>query len=108
MTLERQENEYVGKFLTPLEFQVGHIPSMALCDLWFEDTSERFYNTKTQVFDIAIPRYTKDAAGYTQFERCEPENAELDGAQLCENLNTEIKNKLPSTFKKDKCFFWSE
>ena len=104
MLLEKQENEYVGKFLTPLEFKVGHIPSLALCDFCFEDNSARFNNAKVSVFDIAIPKYTNDASGKTQFKRCQLENGEYDGAQLCESINAEIKNKLPSTFKKDKCY----
>ena len=99
------KREYVAKLMTPLKLGVNHKAKVALCDIYFINDTPQFLNARVSIFDIAIPKYTKDKNGEVDFVRCKIENAEYTGESLCQALNEEILSKTSSEFQPRQCQF---
>ena len=76
--------------MAPLNLGVNHKAKVALCDIYYINDTPQFLNARVAIFDIAIPKYTRDKKGHNAFVRCRIENAEYTAESLCQALNEEI------------------
>ena len=79
---------------------------VSVCDVTYNHDPLAYKNCPRGTLQIAIPRYTKDnppAPGFattgTPFLTCRIEDAEYSRESLVDSLNSELRNKLPSSFK---------
>ena len=121
---------YKCKLIKPINIAPGVKLYVAMCTIAYKHDFREFQNLPEAKFEIAMPRYsgTKNNVDTTPqtdisaksdispndepesrssltFIRCSLENGEYSPQKLCKALNTEIKNKFPSSFQQGQCEF---
>ena len=110
--LEKNGSEYLMKPRVPITLGSLHNAKVALCDVYYQNDNQQFFNIEKSGVEIAIPRYTTAKKNETRasdevvnFQSCQLEMGEHTPETLCDQLNNEIKSKFPSEYSVEQCRF---
>ena len=111
--------ERIVKLINPFPVNRRDDLYVSLVYMTYRDESSAYYNAPESVFEFLMPKCTRPKATKTdekspfatpeaQFVYCTIENAEYNPETLCQSLNKELQNKMPSLFRPNNCkFIWN-